>query len=182
MKSRNVIKLMAILVAVIGINIAGCKKDKTTTTTPDPSSLTQLAKDDAQVQASDDEISSDANGALTSTTSSSKGMDTTISSCIITVDTVGTNLQITLLYSGFCTGHSFSRTGTVIITRPLGVQWKTAGCAVTYQYVNLQITKVTTGKTFIFNGTRTWTNVSGGLIIDLGHGGSSPVVIRSPAP
>ncbi len=176
MKSRNVIKLMAILVAVIGINIAGCKKDKTTTTTPDPSSLTQLAKDDAQVQASDDEISSDANGALTSTTSSSKGMDTTISSCIITVDTVGTNLQITLLYSGFCTGHSFSRTGTVIITRPLGVQWKTAGCAVTYQYVNLQITKVTTGKTFIFNGTRTWTNVSGGLIIDLGHGGSSPVV------
>jgi hypothetical protein len=182
MKSRNVLKLMAILVAVIGINIAGCKKDKTTTTstTPDPSSLTQLAKDDAQVQASDDEISNDANGALTSSTSATKGMDTTISSCIITTkDTLiagDSVLQITLQYSGFNTGHNFSRTGTVIITRPLGVQWKTAGCAVTYQYIGLAITKITSGKTFTFNGTRTWTNTSGGLIIDLGHGGASPVV------
>jgi hypothetical protein len=169
MKTRNLLKLMAILIAVVGINIAGCKKDKTTpaSTSPDPSSLSQLAQDDNQVQASDNEIMNDGNTALSS--NSSKSMDTTaINSCTISVDTVGTNLVITLVYNGFNTAHSFSRTGTVIITKPLGSHWVNAGCAVTFNYVNLAITKISTGKQFIFNGTRTWTNVSGGLIINLG--------------
>ncbi|MGD0711689.1 MAG: hypothetical protein ABR968_10990 [Bacteroidales bacterium] len=165
MKTRNVLKLMAILIAVVGINIAGCKKDKTSTT-PDPSSLQQLSKDDAQVQASDDEITGDANAELSST--SAKAMDTTISSCNITVDTVGgDSLQITLQYHGFNLGGNFKRTGTVVITKLLGVQWKTAGCAVVFKYENLIVEKISSGKTFTFNGTRTWTNVSGGLIKNL---------------
>jgi hypothetical protein len=179
MKTKNVFKLMAILIAVVGINIAGCKKDHSTSTstTPDTSSLSQLAKDDSQVQASDDEISNDANATLSS--SSAKSMDTlpVINSCTITVDTVGATkdtLQITLLYTGFNTGHNFSRTGTVVITRPLGVQWKTQGCAVTFKYIQLAVTKVSTGKTFMFDGTRTWTNISGGLIKNLN--GSSATV------
>jgi hypothetical protein len=117
----------------------------------------------------------------TSSSSASARLEATdsvpiINSCTIKVDTVGTNLQITLTYNGFNTGHSFSRTGTVVITRPLGTPWGNVGCAVTYQYENLAVTKISTGKTFTLNGTRTWTNVSGGRIIDLGHGGSSPVV------
>jgi hypothetical protein len=172
MKTKNFLKLIAILIAVVSLNFASCKKDKTTDqTTPDTSSLQQLSKDDAQVQATDDEISNDANGVLTSSSKSMKIKDmdsTAINSCTVTIDTVGTNLVITLVYNGFNTGHSFSRTGTVVITKPLGIQWKTAGCVVTLQYVNLAVTKIASGKTFTYNGTRTWTNVSGGRIIDLG--------------
>jgi hypothetical protein len=165
MKTRNVLKLMAILIAVVGINIAGCKKDKTSTT-PDPSSLQQLSKDDAQVQATDDQITGDANSVLSS--SSSKSMDTTISSCVITVDTVhGDTLQITLLYNGFSMGSGFKRTGTVVITKLLTSHWSDMGCAVTFKYESLSVEKISSGKTFIFNGTRTWTNVSGGLIKNL---------------
>jgi hypothetical protein len=176
MKSRNVIKLMAILVAVIGINIAGCKKDKTTTTTPDSSSLSQLAKDDAQVQASDDEISNDANSVLSS--GSSKSMDTTIVSCNISVDSLthGDTIVYTLVYNNYSTVHGFSRTGTVEIEILKGVHWRNPGATVTFKYISLSIEKISSGKTFIFNGTRTWTNISGGLIINLGHGGLSPVV------
>jgi PKD repeat protein len=142
-----------------------------TVVNPDPSSLEQLSKDDLQFEASDDEIQNDANAVL------STNGDTTISSCAISTDTVGTNLQFTLVYNGFNIGHNFSRTGTVIITKLLAVQWRTTGCAVTYQYVNLAITKISSGKTFVYNGTRTWTNISGGLIDQLGTLSSiNPVV------
>jgi hypothetical protein len=181
MKSRNVIKLMAILVAVIGINIAGCKKDKTTptSTTPDPSSLTQLTKDDNQVQSSDNEISNDANAVLSSSKVNSvrenfKGMDSVAppANCIITIDTVGTNQVITFVYNGLNTNGTFSRTGTVIVTKALGVKWLTINASITIQYVNLAVTRIASGKQFIYNGTMTWTNISGGLILNLNGTGT----------
>ncbi|MGD0709666.1 MAG: hypothetical protein ABR968_00650 [Bacteroidales bacterium] len=169
MKAQNVLKLITILIVVVGINITGCKKDRTKPIqNPDTSSLLQLSKDDAQVQASDDEITNDANSVLSST--SSKSIDTTINSCTITIDTIGAlndTLRISLYYDGYNTGGNFKRTGTVIITKPLLVPWKDAGCEVTYRYLNLSVEKISTGKTFTFNGTRTWTNVSGGLIKNL---------------
>jgi hypothetical protein len=178
MKAKNLFKLMAILVAVIGISIAGCKKDKTTTpttTTPDPSSLQQLANDDNQVTASDNEMTNDANGVLSSSKVNSvrsrvQGMDTMAppANCTITIDTVGSNQVITLVYNGLNTTGTFSKTGTVIITKALGVKWSTQNASVTIQFVNLTITKVSSGKSFIYNGTRTWTNISGGLIVNLG--------------
>ena len=143
-------------------------------------SLQQLSKDDAQFQASDDEITNDANAVLSSSKlSSSKGMDTTVSNCTIKVDTVGggDTLQITMIYSGFNKGLNFSRTGTVVITKPLNRRWKDTGCTVTYTYLSLAVTKVTAAKTFIFTGTRTWTNVKGGLIMNLN--GSSATVTHT---
>jgi hypothetical protein len=181
MKSTKMLKLIAIIFAVAGIIFTGCKKNRTNdVANPDTTSLQQLSKDDAQVQASDDEITNDANAVLSSSKlSNSKGMDTTISSCTIKVDTVGggDTLQITLFYNGFNTGHNFTRTGTVVLTKPLNLHWKDAGCTVTYKYLSLAVTKVSTGKTFIFIGTRTWTNVSGGLIMNLN--GSSATVIHT---
>jgi hypothetical protein len=152
--------------------------DTTANDTAGTTSLIQLSKDDAQVQASDDEIMNDANTILTST-NSAKSMDTIINSNLtITVDSInhGDTIVYTMIYNGFNTGHNFSRTGTVLIEKLKGVHWSTVGCAVTYQYINLAVTKVTDGKTFIFNGTRTWTNVSGGLIKDLGNGSVTSIV------
>lgn len=171
MKTRNVLKLMAILIAVVGINIAGCKKEKTSTT-PDPSSLQQLSKDDAQVQATDDQITSDANGVLSG---SSKSI-TTDTNLIVTVDstTHGDTIVYTLKYSGYnAWPHpSFSRTGIVLVEILKGVRWDQPLATVTFKYENLVVEKISSGKTFTFNGTRTWENVSGGLIINL-HGSTT---------
>jgi hypothetical protein len=143
--------------------------DTTTNDTAGTTSLIQLSKDDAQVQASDDEIMNDANAILTST-NSAKSMDTIINSNLtITVDSInhGDTIVYTLVYNGFNTGHNFTRAGTVIIEKLKGIHWSTAGCLIIYRYINLAITKVTDGKTFTYNGTRTWTNISGGLIKNL---------------
>jgi len=171
MKTKTIIRQAIVLIAISTISIvSGCKKDRTSdVTTPDTSSLQQLAQDDAQVQSSDNEIINDGNSALTA--HSNKAVDSTaINSCTITVDTNATkdSLQITMHYNGYNTGHNFTRTGFVVITKPLGKAWSVAGCSVQFKYENLYITKVSSGKKFEFNGSRTFTNVSGGRIIDLG--------------
>jgi hypothetical protein len=171
MKTKTIIRQAIVVVAISAISIvSGCKKDRTSdVTSPDTSSLQQLAQDDAQVQASDNEIINDGNSALTA--HSNKAVDSTaINSCTITVDTnaTGDSLQIKMVYNGFNTGHNFTRTGEVIITKPLGKHWSDAGCSVSFQYLNLAITKVSSGKKFVFNGNRIFKNVSGGRIIDLG--------------
>ena len=170
MKAKTIFRKAIILVVICTISVVtGCKKDRTTeVSSPDTSSLQQLAKDDAQVQASDNEITNDVNNAITS--KSAKAVDS-IYACTITVDTIGANkdtLQITMVYAGFNAGHNFTRTGTVIVTKPLGIPWSAQNCSVNFKYESLSITKVSTGKKFIFNGNRLFTNVSGGRIVDLG--------------
>jgi hypothetical protein len=56
-----------------------------------------------------------------------------------------------------------------------GVHWSSAGCIVTFEYINLAIEKVSTGKTFTYNGTRQYENVSGGLTKYLGNGTTTSV-------
>lgn len=171
--------LKLVLIAFAGIYLAGCKRDRTNVINPpDTSSLQQLSLDDAQVQASDNQISNDANAVLSE--GAGKSVDTTISSCSITVDSTNHHdtLVYTLVYSGFNAAQNFSRTGTVVIEKVKGILWSTKGCTVTFTYINLSVTKISSGKTFTFNGSRTWTNASGGLIRDLGNGTTSYVTLQ----
>ena len=174
MKAEVIFRKAIILIVISTISVvSGCKKDrKNEVTNPDTSSLQQLAKDDTQVQSSDNEITNDVNNAITSNSSKSIDSIPPINACTITVDTIGfgkDTLRITMVYNGFNTGHNFTRTGIVVVTKPLGVSWSTQNCSVNFKYENLFITKVSTGKTFEFNGNRTFTNVSGGRIMDLGN-------------
>ena len=159
MKAKIIFRKAIILFVICTISVVtGCKKDRTTeVSSPDTSSLQQLAKDDAQIQASDNEITTDVNNSLSSTSAKSIDSIPAISSCTITIDTIGVSkdtLQITMYYNGYNTLHNFTRTGTVIVTKLLGKPWSQAGCAVNFKYINLSVTKNSTGKTFIFNGNR----------------------------
>jgi hypothetical protein len=175
MKTKNVAKLIAILTIVIGISFAGCKKNRTNeVTNPDTSSLQQLARDDAQVQASDDHITNDVNDILSQ--SNAKSIEDSIpNSCTISIDSIhhGDTIVYTLLYNGYSGLHNFLRTGTVVIERLKNVHWKDSGATVWVTYISLAITKISSGKSFIFSGNRTYENVSGGLIKELGHGAVS---------
>jgi len=136
MKSSKMLKLIIIIISVIGISISGCKKRIPDTPAPDTSSLQQLSIDDAQIQASDNQVTNDANGVLSST--SSKLMDTTISNCSITIDSLnhGDTIVYTLVYNGVNSGHNFTRKGTVIIEKLKSVHWQSVGASVTFQYLN----------------------------------------------
>jgi hypothetical protein len=50
---------------------------------------------------------------------------------------------------------------------PANTQWKNAGAAVTVTFQNLKITRTSDNKSITINGSQTYTNVSGGLLINL---------------
>ena len=64
MKTKNLIRFAAILIAVVAFSVAGCKKDKTNDATPDSSSMQQLSKDQNDVETSSNDAMNDVSNVL----------------------------------------------------------------------------------------------------------------------
>jgi hypothetical protein len=77
------------------------------------------------------------------------------------------NRKITITYNGANCGGFRSRTGTVVLSMASGIHWKDQGASITVAFQNLKITRVADNKSITINGTQTYTNVSGHLLIDL---------------
>lgn len=151
------------------------------TTTTD---LQMESDDEAQVSTEMDAANNDVNNSLNSTpafsgttTTSSQGVVSegggvivaipSICDGTVTVDTANGLRQITITYNGSnCWGNRI-RTGTIVISIPVGVRWKDAGAVVTVDIENLKITRLRDHKTITLNGTYVYTNVTGGLLKDL---------------
>ena len=184
MKANNFLSV-TLLAASLSIFFA-CKKDSSQSTSSSVSATNiQTAADDQTMSSNEnDAVSSDATAALNANVSiagasyssaSNSGKSVlgmgTLSSLIcdatVTYDTTSTSKTITIVYNGTnCEGNR-TRTGTVIIAVPKGQHWKNAGATVNIKIDTLIITRVKDGKTITINGTKTITNVSGGLLVDL---------------
>lgn len=163
MKTKILIKLAAILIAVIGISIAGCKKDNDT----DTNSLQQLSKDEATFQSASDDILNDANTVLSGGTS--KSLESL--PCNVTIDSsniVGDTITYALTFNGLNCAGTRNRVGHANIKKNINTPWSQAGTIVSITFIDLKITKVSTGKFIILNGKKIFENVSGGLLANLG--------------
>jgi hypothetical protein len=193
----NLIRRIAIAICVIScLSIYSCKKDVSATGSTDTTSTTNLTTtgdDEQQVSNESDLISDDANTALNgqsafsgSSTSSLQSGNVEVNSmnanqevdglindhklicdATITYDTVGDNRVITIVYSGTNCWGNRTRTGTVTISLPLGQHWKDAGATATINIESLTISRKRDSKSIVISGTKTITNVSGGLLKDL---------------
>ena len=194
MKTFHFLRATMIL-AAFGIMIA-CNKSNVnngSSTSSDDANLVTQADDQAQVSTEDEAITNDVNNALyaqsdiagNSATSSSSVSGTTevnntnevngvdgpithlICDATIVVDLNSNPRTITITYNGSNCWGNRTRTGTVVISIPQGIHWKDAGATVTLSIQDLKITRVRDGKSITLNGTKTFTNVSGGLLINL---------------
>ncbi|MBI5217300.1 MAG: hypothetical protein HY958_00020 [Bacteroidia bacterium] len=177
MKTKNLLQLALIVIAVIGITVSGCKKKTKDDGDPDTTSLQQLSKDEADMQAASDDAANDANDVLSRGTSKSiEGLP-----CNATFDSsavAGDTITYTITYNGLnCTGK-FNRTGTIKFTKKVSTPWRDAGAFLKLTFINFKVTKVATNKSLTLNGTHTFTNVSGGLIKQLGISILTPVIHR----
>lgn len=90
----------------------------------------------------------------------------------VTTDTANGLREIIITYNGAnCWGNRI-RTGTIIISIPIGTRWRDTGAVVTVNIQNLKITRLRDHKTITLNGAYTYTNVSGGLLRDLATRGT----------
>ena len=170
---KKLFKLLPIFILSIGLTFTSCKKDQKSISTTDTNSIQQLTKDDNQVQASSDDVINDANDALSN--SNSKSIQWS-NHCNVTLDSIISNSGIdtlVLTYNGLNCKGTFDKKGIVYVVKQKNTHWSNAGTSVTIIFNNLSVTKVSNSKTFILNGTKIFTNVSGGLLIQLGNGYSS---------
>jgi hypothetical protein len=163
MKTKTIIRITAILIAVIGISFAGCKKDKNT----DTNSMQQLAKDEVAMQSATDDVLNDANNVLSG--GSKKSMETL--PCNVTIDSssiVGDTITYAITFNGLNCSGTHNRVGHATIKRNVNTYWYQAGTKVFVHLDNLIITKISSGKSLTLNGNKTFENVSGHVLAELG--------------
>lgn len=172
MKTKNVIKLAAILIAVIGISFAGCKKEKNDEV--NTTSLQQLTKDENMIQGASDDVLNDANNVLSGGGKSILGLP-----CNVTIDSatiIGDTIIYHLIFHGANCAGTVLRYGDVYLKKNINTHWYQAGATVAVKFVHLKLTKVASGKSVIISGSKVFTNVSGGFIVNLN--GSNSVVYK----
>jgi hypothetical protein len=158
------------------------------------SELQTQADDQTMVSNESDAVSNDANtamysspsiagnsiyqvnsGVTTNGVSSSGGstnLDRLICDATIVMDTVSSVKTITITYDGTNCWGNRTRTGVVVITVPVGEHWKDPMAKVTVSIQDLKITRLRDDKSITINGTRVFTNVTGGHLADLSTLGS----------
>jgi hypothetical protein len=191
----NLIHRMALAICLLScISIYSCQKSNSASQDTSTTNLSTTADDEQQVSNESDIISNDANTALNgqaifsgsnSSTASISGntevnstdavMGTSslvnfhqlICDATITYDTSNNQRVITIVYDGTNCWGNRTRSGKVIITLPLGQHWKDAGATANIVIDELKITRLRDSKSIVINGNKTYTNVTGGLLIDL---------------
>jgi len=147
-----------------------CKKE---TTPADDDNTTEVAvqsDDQARFSTEVDAVANDADLALESSSNFAgrmNGVQTIICDATLVFDTVSNPRTITITYNGGSCWGTRSRSGVVVLSMAQGVHWKNAGAALTITFQNLKITRLVDNKSITINGSQTYTNVSGGLLINL---------------
>jgi hypothetical protein len=151
--------------------LAACKKDASNNgTINNNDEMAAQSDDESQFTSEIDASANDANIAMESSsafTGRFTGVQGVICDGSVAMDINSDPRTITITYDGTNCHGGRTRTGSIVISMPQGVQWKNAGAAVTVTFQNLKITRVSDSKSITINGSQTYTNVSGGLLINL---------------
>jgi hypothetical protein len=197
MKTKNLHRLL-FATTLSGLLFTACKKsnsDSSDSTTSSTDLQTQ-SDDEARVSTESNASFDDANTAMISQSSVSGasfasaarfgvavdggngnlgGWSNTLCNATVTVDSTSNPRTITITYNGKTADSLRSRTGSIVISIAQGVQWSSAGAVVTVNFNSIAITRLLDNKTITFNGTHTYTNVSGGSLSSLISSDASPI-------
>jgi hypothetical protein len=172
----------ASLILSLSILFTACQKDNDSDETDYTTESSTHSDDQNRFSNEVDAIANDANLQLEANAGFSGRGDVVqsfICDATVVVDTLSNPRTITITYNGTnCLGNR-TRTGVVVISMAQGVRWKNAGATLNVTYQNLRITRVSDNKSITINGTQTYTNVSGGLLINLSTLGTITHTITS---
>lgn len=176
-------RILTLSAAIFSLTLffTACQKNASDTATDYTSETATHSDDQSRFSNESDAVSNDANAVLESTPGFGRGegVQSVICDADIVVDTVSNPRTITITYNGNnCLGNR-TRTGKVIIAMAQGVRWKNPGAQLTVTFQNLKITRLSDNKSITINGTQTYTNVSGGLLVNLPTAGPITHTITS---
>jgi hypothetical protein len=171
MKTRFLLLLSVIFSS--SLFFTSCQREKDSAAEIDYTTETSAhSEDQSRFSSEIDAVANDANVALEFAPGFAGRMSTEglniICDADVVIDTLSSPRTITITYNGTnCVGNR-TRTGVVVISMESGVRWKNAGAVLNVSFQNFKVTRVSDNKSITINGTQSYTNVSGGLLINLG--------------
>jgi len=173
MKTKIVLFLATVLFFVA--IFTACKKENNNSKNDDQQTEIAYQSDDqSRVSSEIDAVANDADISIENSTGFtgrvSQGqslLSDTVCDANVAYDIASNPRTITITYNGGNCWGTRTRTGKVIIAMAQGVQWKDQGASLTLTFQDLKITRVSDNKSITINGTQTYTNVTGGLLINL---------------
>ncbi len=160
------------IIALLSLSllITSCQKDNNANDDTTTEEISTHSEDQSRFSAEQDAIANDANLMIEATAGfANRGeeVQSLICDATVVVDTASNPRTITITYIGTnCIGNR-TRTGVVILSMNQGVRWKNAGAVINVTFQNLKITRLSDNKSITINGTQTYTNVTGGLMVNL---------------
>ena len=148
---------------------AACQKEDITATDY-ISEVTNQGDDHSRFSSEIDAVANDVNAAIEITAgfaSRTGDILSIICDADIIADTLGNMRTITISYSGANCNSGRTRTGSIVISMAQGVRWKNGGAVLSVNFQNLKVTRLSDNKSITISGIQTFTNVSGGLLINL---------------
>jgi hypothetical protein len=82
---------------------------------------------------------------------------------------VNDSITFYITYDGYSCNGKLLRTGKIEIKKKVGTKWHDQGATVIVTCIDFKITRVSNGKSIKINGTKTFQNVTGGFIWQLGN-------------
>ncbi|MBL7739413.1 MAG: hypothetical protein JNK14_09345 [Chitinophagaceae bacterium] len=165
-------QILYLLTFSLVLLFTACKKDADPKNN-DNDEVATHSDDQSQFSSEIDAASNDADIALESSTGFTgrfqgpQDVMGIICDATVAVNTASNPMTITITYDGTnCLGNR-TRTGVIVLSAPQGTQWKNAGAAITVTFQNFKVTRLSDNKSITINGAQTYTNVSGGLLINL---------------
>jgi hypothetical protein len=161
---------LSVVTLSLAVLFTACKKDSASKT-DNSAEVATTTDDQSRFSTESDAAFNDANASLEasggSMTGREEGLEGLICDATVTIDSISSVRTITITYNGTNCSLTRTRTGKVVISMAAGVHWKNAGAVVTIDFQNLKITRLIDNKSITVNGTHTYTNVSGGLLVNL---------------
>jgi len=132
-----------------------------------------FGSDEAQYSEAMDQAASDAEDLFAG--SSFAGAKTTaVTICGATVDSTNftTDKKITLTFDNTtpCINNTRKRNGQIAIQLTTGTKWNDVGAVLSITFTNYKVTRISDSKSITINGSKTITNVNGGLLRNLSAG------------
>lgn len=156
------------IIFVVILIVSACKKenDSAQKVTADAEIATHY-DDESIVSEEIDAIATDANSLLESEpvlSGDASVLEEAICDATVSANFETDPMTVTVTFNGTACGVRRTRTGVVVLSMAKGTEWKNAGSAINIEFQNLKITRKSDGKSITLNGSKTYTNVSGGLV------------------
>jgi hypothetical protein len=166
MKPVNTAFIALLIISINGF--VACNKDQVVGGTENQAE--QHAMDQNSFSTEVDAVNNDAGlqvESLIDFTGRPSGVQSQICDATIVVNTNGNPRTITITYNGTNCWGNRTRQGVVVISMAQGIYWKDPGAVINVSFQNLKITCLSTNKSITINGTQSYTNVTGGLLVNL---------------